>query len=138
MRERQPGTEPRRRIRWPLLIAVGVMSCLCILVVIGGAGILLYRSLNNTQSFDAALWQQSTAGCMPDNPRLGMYTELEALLLRERPTHAEVLTLLGPADGEQSAATLTYTLGYNIIDCDFISITFDGDGRVREVRYVQG
>jgi hypothetical protein len=138
MRERQPGPEPRRRVWLPLLIVGGVVSCLGILVLIGGAGFLFYRSLNDTQGFDAALWRQSTAGCVPDNPRLSMYTELEALLLRERPTKAEILTLLGPADGEQEAATLSYTLGYNIIDCDFVSITFDGDDRVREVRYVQG
>jgi hypothetical protein len=138
MQERPPGTEPRRRVSWPLLIVGVVVMCVCILGAIGGAGVLLYRSLGDTQGFDAVLWRQSTAGCVPDNPRLGMYSELKALLLRERPTHAEVLTLLGPADGEQSAATLTYTLGYNIIDCDFISISFDSGGRVREVRYVQG
>ena len=138
MQEKQPGTEPRRRSWWPLLIAGGVVSCLCILVVLAGAGVLFYRAQSDTYGFDAVLWRQSTAGCVPDNPRLGMYSELEAQLLRERPTHAEVMALLGPADGEQSVTTLTYTLGYNLIDCDFISITFDADNRVRAVRYVQG
>jgi hypothetical protein len=106
--------------------------------VLGGAGFVFYRSLNDTQGFNAALWRQSTVGCVPDNPRLGMYRELEALLLRERPTKAEALALLGPADGGQAVATLSYSLGYNIIDCDFVTITFDTDDRVREVRYVQG
>ncbi len=140
MRNTQPETKPRRRSPWPLLRVIGsvVASGALVLVCAVGIGLVLLGGWlgPDTQGFDAALWRQSTMGCA-GNPRLGMYEELEARLLRERPTRAEVLTLLGPPDGED-AATVDYTLGYNIIDCDYVIITFGADDRVSEVRYMQG
>lgn len=94
--------------------------------------------LGDSDGFDAERWRQAQQGCAPDNPRLGMYDELEDELLAEQPTRDEVLTLLGPPDAGAEPDFLRYQLGYNMIDCDFVAIEFGPDGRVSEVRYVQG
>lgn len=141
MQDVRPVPEPRRRSWWRWLIGgiIGMMvGVVCGLVVSVGIGVMLLGGGSGIQDFDAARWRQSTAGCVAGNPRLGMYWDLEAQLLRERPTNAEVVRLLGPPDREPDAATIVYALGYNMIDCDSVSITFDTDDRVREVRYVQG
>lgn len=95
---------------------------------LGGAG----------DGFDAERWRQAQQGCAPDNPRLGMYDELEDELLRERPTRSEVLAMLGPPDAGEDSESVQYTLGYNMIDCDSVLILFGEDGRVADVRYIQG
>ena len=138
MEHNHPETKSRRRSRWLLLSGGVVASGALVFVFVSAIGFFMFRDFlgGGTQNFDAALWRQSTQGCA-SNPRLGMYGELEEKLLRERPTKAEVLSLLGPPDGEDGA-TVDYTLGYNIIDCDSVFITFGPDGRVSEVRYIQG
>ena len=133
-------TRPRRRSPWPLLMVIGsvIASGALLFVFASAIGFFMFRDFlgGGVRSFDAALWRQSTMGCA-SNPRLGMYGDLADKLRRERPTKAEVLSLLGPPDGED-AATISYALGYNIIDCDSVFITFGADGRVSEVRYLQG
>ncbi len=138
MQDKPRETKPRRRSPWLLLMGGLVMSGALLFVFVSAIGFFMLRDFpgGGVRSFDAALWRQSTMGCA-SNPRLGMYRELSDKLLRERPTKAEVLTLLGPPDGED-AATLKYALGYNIIDCDSVLITFGTDGRVSEVRHIQG
>ena len=138
MQDSQPETKPRRRSRWLLLIGGVLIGSALVFVLASAIGFFMFRDFlgGGTRSFDAALWRQSTMGCA-SNPRLGMYGELREKLLRERPTKAEVLSLLGPPDGED-AATINYALGYNIIDCDSVFITFGEGGRVSEVRYIQG
>lgn len=140
MNEDSSPTQPtpnRRSWCLPLTGAV-LLGGLCILGLVAVAGVIGLQIWDRERGFDAARWQQATEGCVEDNPRLGMYRDLEALLMRERPTRAEVLVLLGPPDGEPGAETISYSLGYNIIDCDFVSISFGSDDRVERVRYVQG
>lgn len=133
-------SDERKRPTWILpLIGCGVVG---LIVIVLGVGISAYYVLGvgsrTANSFDPARWRQATMGCDPNNPRFSMYSELEQKLLRERPTRNEVITLLGDPGAGLGAVTLEYELGYNIIDCDTVRITFDSDGRVSGVRQIQG
>jgi hypothetical protein len=111
------------------------------MLLLGGACLLLLAvglgSMSEPRGFDADRWRQGQ-GCTPDNPRLGMYGELRTKLLLERPTDTGVVAMLGTPDAGRGPGSVSYMLGYNIIDCDMVSIHFGPDGRVSEVRYVQG
>ena len=80
--------------------------------------------------------KQQHIGYRSHNPRLGRYSELAQKRLRERPTEAEVVTLLGNESG--TTGDLFYQLGLNMADCDAMQIKFGSNGRVSDVRYVQG
>jgi hypothetical protein len=132
MRERtqeQPRSRP-----WliPLLIGLAVSGLLCTLVV----GALLLRGAKDG-GFDAARWRQSSE-CVPENPRLGMYPALRDRLLAERPARAEVEALLGPGGAGDGSEALVYVLGINMIDCDTMRVEFGPDGRISEIRQIQG
>ena len=118
-----------------LVRAFGI--CAAVLLVATGCTALDWFD-DNGDGFDAERWRQAQQGCVPDNPRLGMFDELEAELMGERPTRAEVLTWLGPPDTGQTQEVVRYELGYNMIDCDWVEIRFGPDGQVSDVRYVQG
>jgi hypothetical protein len=111
--------------------------CAVVLLMVTGCTALGWLD-GNGDGFDAERWRQAQQGCVPDNPRLGMFDELESELLRERPTRSEVLQLLGPPDAGEGPGSVRYMLGYNIIDCDWVEIRFGPDDRVVEARYVQG
>jgi len=136
MQERVREQTARPRTRWlALLIGVVTGALLCALLL-GALGALYFRASAN-RTFDAPRWQQATE-CVPDNPRLAMYPALRERLLAERPTRAEVLALLGSAGDQGGAGPLSYMLGYNVIDCDTVRIDFGPDGRVLDVRQIQG
>ena len=137
MQGKRSEAKSRRRPPWLPPIVGALIGSALVFVLASAIGFFMFRDfLGGVRSFDAALWRQSTMGCA-SNPRPGMYGDLADKLRRERPTKGEVLNLLGPPDGED-AATINYALGYNIIDCDSVFITFGPDGRVNEVRYSQG
>ncbi|MBC8163697.1 MAG: hypothetical protein H7Z42_21020 [Roseiflexaceae bacterium] len=137
----QQPTDQSKRPRWLLpLLGCGI-AVLCIVVFAGSIGGYLLFNQSVASRFDAERWRQATMGCDSDNPRLDMYSDLQAQLLRERPTRDEVIALLGDEGSAETAGTsdtLSYMLGYNIIDCDSLLIIFDSEGRVSDVRYSQG
>ena len=134
-----PKNRPSRP-RWLLpLLGCGIVG---VLAVIAAAAIVTYYllgagSISGTSSgFNAEQWRQATMGCRSDNPRLGMYSGLAQKLVRERPTEAEVVALLGNEGG--TTGNLSYQLGLNLADCDAMQVNFGSNGRVSDVRYIQG
>ncbi|MBC8078075.1 MAG: hypothetical protein H7Y32_18505 [Chloroflexales bacterium] len=140
MEDAQPGAsakQPARpRLRWVALLIAAITGAVLCALLLGVLGALYFRA-SASRSFDAARWQQATE-CVPDNPRLAMYPALRERLLVDRPTRVEVVALLGSAGDEAGTGPLSYMLGYNIIDCDSVRIDFGPDGRVSDVRQIQG
>lgn len=120
------------------LITVCVMSC----VSLSGLGLgVLYLNQTfgvETNDFDRETWLAWHDSGDPDNPRFGMYRDVETWLMTERPTEAEVIEYLGPPDAGRDENTIAYNLGVQLIDYYWLDIYFGEDGRVSEVNLIQG
>lgn len=129
----------KRKIIRSLLVGAVVLLCAV-------AALHLYRFLDgpfNDRAFDAALWKQChSSGCGLKNPRAQMVEDLKNRLLlpaqpQLRPTRAEVISLLGPPDDEQTSTYVSYRIGtwssLMEMDSDVLIISFDQAGRVERV-----
>ncbi|HEY1016071.1 MAG TPA: hypothetical protein VGE07_25400 [Herpetosiphonaceae bacterium] len=124
---------------------IGVVV-LCLVGLIGGCAVVSLHPLLNVNDpfddrpFDQALWLQQQNTFVRDNPRGLMAHELATLLETQRLTRAEVLALLGAADGESYDTMLSYELGMWSgfrMDHDTLDIYFDSTDRVEDARVVQ-
>lgn len=123
-----------------VIMAVCVLSCVSLSGL--GLGVLYLNQIfgPDPSDFDRETrlaWHNSGD---PGNPRFGMYEEMEAWLLSERPTEAEVLERLGLPDAGREENMMAYNLGVRSYSIDYYSldIYFGEDGRVSEVNLIQG
>lgn len=126
-----------------LIVVVAVCVLLCVSLSGLGLGVLYLNQIFgiDTSGFNQETWLAWHNSGNPNNPRLGMYEEVEAWLLSERPTEAEVLERLGSPDAGRQEDMIAYNLGVRSsysIDYYSLDIYFGADGRVSEVRLMQG
>lgn len=80
--------------------------------------------------FDRRVWLANPT-CVLDNPRGRMANDLLERYLREGMSRARVVELLGPADGDRKG--IDYPVGVWSgfrLDCDFLHVEFDANGRL--------
>ena len=125
--------------KWMLLGLVAGGGIILLIWVI--TWLIIWNSFGFEPSgFDQSVWLAWHNRAEPDNPRYGMVDDVRTRLLRDQPTRPEVLELLGSPDAGQGANYLGYNLGVSFtgVDFDALFIYFDEEGRVAEVRVVQG
>ncbi|NOK57920.1 MAG: hypothetical protein GFH27_549287n224 [Chloroflexi bacterium AL-W] len=123
-----------------VIMAVCVLSCVSLSGL--GLGVLYLNQIfgPDPSDFNQETWLAWHNSGDPGNPRFGMYEEVEAWLLSERPTEAEVLERLGSPDAGREENMMAYNLGVPSYSIDYYSldIYFGEDGRVSEVNLIQG
>lgn len=138
----EPPSQPKPRRPWLLTVAL-VLVC-------AAAGFslpigLVYWWVNSTyfdnRDFDQDVWIAHRNSWASDNPRGEMAYDLRDRLLRQRPTHPEVVSLLGEPDwpDQDPPHRIAYILGAWSgfrIDHDSLDIVFDAEGRVERVLIV--
>lgn len=133
------------RAKKGLLLVAG----LCVLASVAVVGLTIYfwdfldfwfNDPFNDRRFDQTIWIENADSMEPDNPRGRMVTDLRRRLLKNHPTEAEVVELLGEPDVDRSAGFLSYNIGMWSgfrIDYDTLDVHFGKDGRVEEVKVIQ-
>ena len=91
------------------------------------------------QDFNTSEWQTwaGARGCEPDSPRLLMVEELQENHLKLGMKRAEVMRLLGRQDYNWGPNSIEYGLGGSI-DCEFLALDFDRNGRLKLFEQYQG
>ena len=115
----------RRRLVGGAFAALVVTAMVVAMQMTGTAG-------ENTDGFDAALWQAQRGSAERDNPRLSMVGDLEAKHLEAGMTRQEVEALLGPADRVRADGAAVYNLGVSAfgVDWEAYVVEYGDDGRL--------
>jgi len=134
----------RKVLKYILLSFLGIVGIVVLVVGLFIAWIV-FDSPFDDQKFDLMVWVEHHNSRDPDNPRGKMADDLEKRLLKDRPTRAQVIALLGPPDSMSTSDWrkknfLSYNLGMWSgigLDYDSFDIYFDDEGRVQMIKLIQ-